>query len=111
MDGFGSMTLDFLDKLTVILPYFLLCLCLAFFHNYIPAAVFSVFPFKSLFPVIPLSIIPRHLTKVLLSFLVTAVTPGCDLTSDSLELGTSYEREHAMSVLLGLGHSIQNHPF
>lgn len=42
-------------------------------------------------------------TVVLFTFLIFAVIPGDVLTSEDLELGISYEREHTTSVLLGIG--------
>lgn len=90
---------DFLDKVTVILPYFLYVYVLPFstiqFFNFLLQVIFPlVFP-RLLFLDIP--------TKLLLPSLKLLQVVNSDLT---IWKGTSYEREHAMPVFLSLSHSI-----
>lgn len=91
------MPYDFFQNLTVILSSF-------FFVNIGPFTIIKfVFPFPSLGHLFPTTL-PTPTVFIYFFYCILQVI----LTSEDVDLGTAYGKDHAISAFLCLGYSIQS---
>lgn len=92
------MPYDFFQNLTVILSSF-------FFVDIGPFTIIkSVFPFPSLDHLFPTTLSTPTVFVLFCFFCILQVI----LTSEDVDLGTAYGKDHAISAFLCLGYSIQS---